>query len=45
MKARHNFTLSPEAYAILRAAAKAQGVSMSTLVETLIRALPAKAPE
>jgi len=39
MKNRHNFTLSPEAVAILRAAAKAQGVSMSSLIEILIRQL------
>jgi hypothetical protein len=39
MKTRHNFTLSPEAVDLLRAAAKAQGVSMSLLLEMLIRQL------
>jgi tRNA threonylcarbamoyladenosine modification (KEOPS) complex Cgi121 subunit len=37
MKTRHNFTLTSEAIDLLRAAAKAQGVSMSLMIEILIR--------
>jgi hypothetical protein len=37
MKHRHNFTLSPEAIAILRAMAEKNGVSMSAMLEIIIR--------
>lgn len=37
MKSRHNFTLSPEAIAILRALAEKNGVSMSAMLEIIIR--------
>jgi len=37
MKTRHNFTLSPEAMQILRAIADEKGLSMSAVLEMLIR--------
>jgi len=37
MKKRHNFTLSQEAMQILRATAEEEGLSMSAVLEMLIR--------